>query len=61
MGPVAAPDAGDEAFRRRLRSRSVQERFVHLAYYEGEPPGQSLRLGIELSEAAERTRRRAGD
>ncbi|HEV8359274.1 MAG TPA: hypothetical protein VGR28_02345 [Candidatus Thermoplasmatota archaeon] len=47
-----------EAFVQRLRGRGVQERFAHLAYYEGEPPGQSLRVGIELSEAAERTRRR---
>ncbi|MCA1814530.1 MAG: hypothetical protein LC624_11370 [Halobacteriales archaeon] len=43
--------------RERLRQRDVQERFAHLAHYGGEPPGESLLIGIELSEAALRTRR----
>lgn len=51
------PPLGAEGFRRRSRSWSVEERFAHLAGYEGEPPAQSLLLGIALSEAAERTRR----
>ena len=45
-----------DAVRQRLRARDVQERFAHLVYYLGEPPGQSLLLGIELAEAAARTR-----
>lgn len=49
----------DDAFRRLLRSRSVQERFVHLAYYEGMPPEQRILLGLDLIATARRARRDA--
>lgn len=50
-----ARDTG--AFRRALRSRRVQERFVHLAYYEGMLPEQSMLLGLGLTAAARRALR----
>lgn len=52
-----APGSDYDRLRERLRGRDVQERFAHLAYYEDEPPAQSLLLGIELAEAALRSRR----
>lgn len=39
-----------------LESRSLRERLLHLRYYRDEPPERSLALGLELSQAALRTR-----
>jgi hypothetical protein len=53
--PATSSDAGD--IRRILRSRRVQERFLHLAHYEGRSPAQGILLGLELTAAARRALR----
>lgn len=45
-----------ELLRRYVRGRRIQERFLHLARHVDEPPEQSFRLGLELTETARRVR-----
>jgi hypothetical protein len=47
-----------DAFKRQLAGRRLAERLTHLAAYVDEPPERSLALGVELSEAAHRARRK---
>lgn len=45
-----------EELARLLGSRRVRERLLHLRHYRDEPPGEGIRLGLELSAAAIQSR-----
>lgn len=45
-----------EDVRAFVRSRRMQERLLHMAYYQDETPGESMALGLLLSEAAAKSR-----
>jgi hypothetical protein len=50
------PATEAEVIRRLVHSRRLQERFLHLAYYEGRTPEEGMRLGLDLTAAAHRAR-----
>jgi hypothetical protein len=50
----------DERLEAVLASRRLEERLLHLRYYRDEEPAESLRLGLELSQAALETRQAEG-